>query len=873
MFLIDGSNHAFRVQYALPPMNASDGFPTRALYGFTNLFAKILREHEPDYVVVSFDKGKTFRHEMYDEYKGHRPDMPDDLRMQWPHFPELVEAFGYACIMKPGYEADDVLGTLAKQNASADLKVFLVTGDKDLWQLVDDNIEVLDLQRNREVDTAKVIEEFGVPPDKVVDIKGLAGDSSDNIPGVPGIGPKKASAYIQKYGTVEGVIEHADDVGGKTGQKIKEHAEAARISRQLAIIKTDIDLGVDLEDLRPRGMQEDELRDLFDKWDFGQVARKLLPDKPVLEPETYVGVKTLAQLEQVLADVRQVGRVAIDLETSGGKASESSIQGYGLSTGSRTAFVPLHGRFGVELTHEQGMHALRALCADARVGKIGHGTKHAWHLLRRHDVDLVNIAGDSELADYVLVSHENHGLQAMASRYLGHTLTMVEGLDDLFAGLVSIEEVTRSVGERANIVWVLHDKLTKRMTKGSRTLYEEIELPLLPILANMESLGIRLDKDLFATIEADIEARVALAEKACHDALGRPFNVNSRNELQAVLFDELGLTSGKKVKGGGFSTDASVLEQIEEEHELPGLILAYRKLTKLLSTYVKTLPEYVAADGRIHTTFAQTVAATGRLSSNDPNLQNIPIRTFEGRRLRDGFVPDEGCVFLSADYSQIELRVLAHFVGDGPLVESFKSGNDIHARTASEVFKVAPEDVTIDLRSAAKAINFGLLYGMSAFRLGRDLGISRAEAQHYMDEYFGRMPQVKGWIDDTKNGARKLGYVETLFGRRRLIPQIHSKRFNERSAAEREAVNTPVQGTAADLIKLAMIKVDGALRSEGLGARILLQVHDELLLEVPEAEVEAVQALVIREMMGAADLIVPLAVNTAVGKTWNQAHG
>ena len=868
MFLIDGSNHAFRVQFALPPMHAADGFPTRALYGFTTLFAKLLREHQPDYVAVSFDKGKTFRHERFPEYKGHRPDMPEDLRQQWPHFPELVEGFGYPCVMQAGYEADDVIGTLATRFASDDLQVFLVTGDKDFAQIVNENVVILDLMKDKVFDTEAVIERFGVGPDRIIDLLGLIGDKSDNIPGIQGIGPKKGAQYLQKYGSLEGVLENWKDIGGKTGERVRDSADDARLSKELATIVVDVDLGLELEDLAPKGLQIDALRVMFDRWEFGRVARKLLPEEPVLTPSSFRSVTTSKELAALDAELREEGTFAVDLELD-----DLGLAGVSVSWGpTDVVYVPLRQRFGSKLDHDEALKVLGALLSDKDLGKVLLDSKAAWHALKREGIVLDGIAGDVVLADYVLVSHETHTLESMCDRYLGHALSKAEAVQALFADVITVEEQTKTRGEQVSLVWMLHRKIVDTFDEGTASLYTTIELPLVPVLAEMEHTGIRLDLSTFATIQSDLDARVVELVAKAHEMVGREFNLNSRKELTQILFEELELPVQKKTKTGP-STDASVLEALSEMHELPAIIVEYRKLTKLLSTYVQSLPNFVKEDGRVHSTFNQAVAATGRLSSQDPNLQNIPIRTFEGRRIREAFVPQEGWSFLSADYSQVELRVLAHFVGEGPLCESFRSGADIHARTASELFEIPIGEVTGDHRSAAKAINFGLLYGMSAFRLGRDLGISRTQAQQWMDDYFGRMPQVKDWIEATKASASDKGYVTTLFGRRRMIQAIHSKRFQERAAAEREAVNTPVQGTAADLIKIAMIRVDTALREAGLRARMVLQVHDELLLEVPDEELAKVGPLVKAEMMGAADLAVPLDVNVAVGATWNAAHG
>lgn len=879
LFLVDGSNHAFRVQFALPPQHASDGFPTRVLYGFTLLFQKMMRTYRPDYCVVSFDSGKTFRHETFPDYKGHRPDMPEDMRRQWPWLPKLVEGFGYTCLAREGFEADDVLGTLAKRFAGPDLDVYIVTSDKDFCQLVNEHIFLLDEARGQVVKEADVEPKVGVRPEQVIDMLGLSGDSSDNIPGVPGVGPKTAAKLLADYGDLEGVLAAAaaGKVRGKRGQALVDHAENARISATLATIRTDVDLDVSLEDLAPRGIQEEPLRDLFDRWEFGMVARKLLPEVKVMDASGYHAVTDMEALEALLRDVRAAEEVGVSLRTNSDNPERAELLGVSFAWSQegpegkrvgRQAYVPLMPRNEVTFDVAEARQRVLELLGDPSVRKVGHDLKASMRLCRKLGSELAGIVGDTRLLDYVLTAHRRtHDLDAIAQRHLGHTMAYVPPSEPLL-----LDEVVGFAIEPAHVSFLLHDKLHARLDEGPRHVYEHIELPLMPVLCAMEEHGIKLDQGVLGAIRDDIAARVVEAEKRCHEVAGRPFNVGSPRDVAEVLFDELNLPKSKRTKTG-YSTDSSVLEQLVEHHELPQCILDWRQLQKLESTYLRKLPTWVAADGRIHTTFNQSVAATGRLSSTDPNLQNIPIRTYEGRRIRDAFVAEEGHVLLSCDYSQVELRVLAHFCGDGPLVEWFQRGEDIHRRTASEVFGTPIDEVTSAQRNAAKAINFGLMYGMSAFRLSRDLSISRAEAEKYMEDYFGRIPQVQAWIEETKKACRRDGYVETLFGRRRLIPEIYSKGYADRAAGEREAVNTRVQGTAADIIKLAMISVHEALAAHFPQARLLLQVHDELLLEVPEDQVEAVRDLVVERMMGAADLAVPLVVNSAWGYNWNEAHG
>ncbi|MEZ4239686.1 MAG: DNA polymerase I [Myxococcota bacterium] len=875
LFLVDGSNHAYRVQYALPPQHASDGFPTRTLYGFTQLFQKMMRTYAPDYCVVSFDTGKSFRHEVYEQYKATRKEMPADMRRQWEFLPQLVEAFGYRCINRPGYEADDVIGSLIRRFAGQDdLEIYVVTGDKDFGQLVDEQVKLVDDAKAGQILGPKEIEEkLGVPPHQVVDLLALAGDTSDNIPGVPGIGFKTGAQLLAQWGDLEGILAAAaaGKIKGKRGQMLVEKAEDARVSRDLATIRTDLDLGVTLEDLAPQGIQEEPLRDLFDRWEFLDVANRLLPARVTVDKSGYGVVTSEAELAEVLAEVRAVGRVAVSLRASGARIEDAELLGCAFAWGDKVRYVPLVPRHDVKLDVDRARADVLALLADPAVEKVGFDLKRDLRIARRFEGDLVGVTGDIKLLDYVLVAHRRtHGLAEIAKRHLGHNVRPPEDNEPLM-----LSDLADVGGEPAHLALLLESKLDRRLDEGTRRVYEQIEMPLLPVLASMEQAGIALDLQVMEGIFQDIGERVIAAEKRCHDLLGRPFKVGSPKEVADILFEELGLAKSKRTKTG-YSTDASVLEKLAEDLEdggLPQAILDWRVLQKLESTYLRTLPQFVARDGRIHTTFNQAVAATGRLSSVDPNLQNIPVRTFEGRRIREGFVAAPGHVLMSADYSQVELRVLAHCCGAEALVSSFAGGEDIHVRTASEVWDIEMEDVTSEQRSAAKAINFGLMYGMSAFRLGRDLSIPREDAQQYMDDYFARIPQVSAWIEATRKLCRAQGFVETLYGRRRLIPEIYSRDFSERMAAEREAVNSVVQGTAADIIKIAMIKVHHALTESDLGARLLLQVHDELLVEVPEDRIEPVRALLESEMMGAAELMVPLEVDIGVGRNWKEAKG
>ena len=881
LFLIDGSNHAFRVFHAMPRNMFAGGFPTGALLGFANMLRVLERDHQPDWVVVCFDNGPSFRTEIYPEYKGHRPNMPDELREQWPHFKELVEAWGHSFLNPTGVEADDVIGTLAWDFVSEDVEVVMVTGDKDFYQLVKPGITILDVMKNKVIDREEVIERFGVPPEKVIDVQGLAGDSSDNVPGVPGVGVKTASKYVQKYGSLEDAIANAADIGGKRGKSMEEFAEQARLSRVLVTIKTDCELGLSLDDLEGTERDVKTLRQLFMKWQFRTHLKELQESaaaaKSEIDPSVYRAVTTPEQLDQVLAGIEDARRqqlpLSLDLQADKGDPLSATLTGIGLAWGPKdAAFIPLGPRtegdgtlFGTKrietLELALVLERLGPVLQDPRVRKTGHRLKVAVRLLARHGIELRGIDGDTLLADYLLEpARTNRTLEDLALRYLGHTLKKPEDA-----------EMARDA-EPAHVAWLLDGELLVRLRENNQLgVYHDIELPLVPVLAELEDRGMLVDVEGLRGMSAELAERLVDIEKRIVEVAGHPFKINSPKELQKVLFEELGLEPLKKTKTG-FSTDHATLLHLADQHELPRLIVEWRQLEKLRSTYLDALPEYVADDGRIHTWLNQAVAATGRLSSADPNLQNIPVRTEEGRRIRSFFVAPEGQLLLSCDYSQVELRLLAHFAGEGAFMQAFEAGEDIHRRTAGEMFETPLEEVSGEQRSAAKAINFGIIYGMAAPRLAADLKISRERAQDYIDSYNARYPEVKAYMEGRIEAARDEGHSRTLFGRRRTISHLNSRNFFDRSSSERLAINTPIQGSAADLIKLAMVRVARRLEREAPQARMLLQVHDELLFEVPEADVERVAELVREEMEGVAPLKVPLKVDCGWGKSWAEAH-
>lgn len=836
LLLIDASNHAYRAYHAIQTdMRAPDGFPTRALYGFTRMLLALLREHKPDYAALVFDRGQSFRNALFPDYKGQRPDMPDDLRRQWTELMPLAEATGFRVINEENTEADDIIGTLAVRFASPEVDVKIVSGDKDFCQLVNDHIHILDLLKNQEYGPKEVEERWGVPASKIIDLLSLMGDTSDNVPGIPGVGEKKAAQYLQKFGDMEAVLANHAVIGGKTGQAVAESVEKVRLARILVTIKLDMPTELTLEDLAPKVPDRDALARLLSRYNFKGMMKELGLEPPV-------PVATAGSFAPVAAPTLW-GRSALNTLATTLRKQPVAAHFFG----NELLEVAWQGGCGVVPWDDQARSVLGPALREAAV--VAHDSKALLRRFHEMGLDLGRIAGDPMLADYVLGPDQKHELDDVSQRNLGW----------------------RPKGERgegAQLEWALFQAQGGPIKEQQlERVIEEIELPIVPILCEMEETGIGLDVGALQSLSKELEARIDIRVREIHQLAGEEFNVNSTQKLAEILYDKMGLNPGKKTKFGR-STDAETLEKLE--HPLAEAVLRYRELAKLKNTYVDALPKTVGTDGRVHTTYQQTVAATGRLSSLDPNLQNIPIRTEEGRRIRHCFTARPGHVFLSADYSQIELRVLAHFCEDGPLADAFRRDEDIHRRTASEVFGVMPALVTPDMRRAAKAINFGIVYGMSAFRLANDLGITRGQAQAYIDGYFARQPQVRTYMDSAIHQARQVGYSTTLYGRRRPVSAITASNPMDRGSAERIAINTPIQGTAADLIKLAMTAVHKEIA--GTNARLLLQVHDELLLEVPEGEAPDIARRVKAAMEGVATLRVPLKVDSGIGTTWDTAH-
>jgi len=928
---VDGSNTAFRAFYAIQSdMRSPEGLPTRALFGFTRILLKLIKDHQPTWCAVVFDKGLSFRNELYPDYKGQRPDMPEDLRLQWDELPGLCEDLGLTAIMQRGYEADDIIGTLAVRHTGPEVHVVIVSSDKDFGQLVTDRVHMLDVGKNLMMSPAEIEEKWGVRPDQVIDLLALMGDTSDNVPGVPGVGPKKAAQFLQKYGDLDSVLAHAADIGGKTGQKVAESVEVVQLARKLVTIVTDfpdtaLGLAPGLETLRIRPWDRPALAERLRRYNFKTLVRELGLEEdvaqaraavagegeggteagtqgepgsegppndtaaqittaaagPVIDRSAYRTITSPQDLAWLAAELRRVGRFSYDCETTSLDPTQAALVGMSFCWSADTAvYVPISHDPGPNC--EGALETLLPLLADPALKKTGQNLKYDLEVLRAQGRDLAGIDGDTMLVDYLLDVDRKHNLDELAQRHLGHTMLgfkeVAGPFDDQFQR-VPVDQATAYAAEDAHVAWLLDQALTPGLGTGAGPdplrVYRDIELPLIPVLADMELAGIGVDTGALEELGVELGRRIDLLVADIQAEAGPDFNVNSTQQLAQILFEQRGHKPVKKTaKRTGYSTDSATLEALLGSGDpLPRLILDYRELAKLKSTYVDALPRSVsAADGRIHTSFHQAVAATGRLSSNDPNLQNIPIRTDEGRRIRHCFVARPGHRFVSADYSQVELRVLAHFCGEGPLVEAFREGQDIHRRTAAEIFGVPLEQVRPEQRRAAKAINFGIVYGMSAFRLARELDIGRAEAKAWIDGYFDRYPQVRTYMERAVQEGTSRGYAETLTGRRRFLRGLDSSNFNERGAAERIAINTPVQGSAADLIKLAMIKVHARLGAELPQARLLLQVHDELLVECPEDQVAAVQAAVVEEMEGAYPLAVPLVADVGAGFNWDEAH-
>jgi len=886
VYLVDGSSYIYRAYYAIRHLSNSKGEATNAVFGFTNMLLSLVRDEKPDHLAVVFDaRGPTFRKELYPDYKANRSAMPEDLIPQVPLIKQVVKAFNMPALEQTGYEADDIIATLAKRYAAQGLEVTVVTGDKDLMQIVGERIRLLDTMKGKHSGRAEVVERFGVPPEQVLEVLGLAGDTSDNIPGVPGIGEKTASSLIQEFGSIENLLRNIDRVKGQKRQEnLREYGEQARLSRKLAELVYDVTLDVTLDDLALEKPDHAALTELFKQLEF----HKLLQEYSVSvqeqsSGENYQTVLSEAELDELIDSLKRAGRFALDTETTSLIAVQAELVGLSFAVESGHGwYLPVGHRYlGVpeQLPLELVLNKLRPLLEDPQIEKIGQNIKYDALVLRNAGIELAGVVVDTMILSYIThPAAKSHGLDALAADHLNHRMIPYDemtgtGKNRICFSEVEVEKATVYAAEDADITWRLAEKLLPQLpAEQPERLFYDVEMPLVEVLTRMEWRGVRIDAGFLGQLSGEMAIKMENLEQEIHRLAGGPFNINSPKQLGEILFEKLHLPKGKKTKTG-WSTNVEVLTDLAEQHEIAAKILDYRSLNKLKGTYSDALPKLInPASGRLHTSFNQAITATGRLSSSDPNLQNIPIRTAEGRRIREAFLPKEGWTLLSADYSQVELRVMAHMADVPALKESFAAGEDIHKRTASEIFTVFPEMVSDEMRRQAKTINFGVLYGMGAFSLGKDLGISRKEAQEFIDHYFERYPEVHDYLEAKKAEAREHQYVTTILGRRCAIPEINSSNGAIRSYAERNAINYPIQGSAADIIKVAMVNIDRRLREGNLQTRMLLQVHDELVFEVPPEELERVEELVREDMENAVPLDLPLKVDIGTGRNWAEAH-
>lgn len=927
LVLVDGSSYLYRAYHALPPLMTRTGQPTGAIKGVVNMLRSLLKQVHPSHVAVIFDApGKTFRDDIFPEYKAHRPPMPDDMRAQIAPLHALVKALGLPLICEPGVEADDVIGTLAQQGAAAGWPVLVSTGDKDIAQLVNSQITLVNTMTSVVMDEAGVLNKFGVRPDQIIDYLMLVGDSSDGIPGVPGVGPKTAVKWLTQYDSLPNIEAHADEIKGKVGENFRAHMAMLEMTRALVTIKCDVTLSVTPEQLALSAPDTVVLRELYEQLEFRSWANELAaspigaaapgatswsqrssdepqrpayspafaltsgasaePEKPAALPmaeTTTVVVSTEPELAALIAALSTVDNFAFDTETTSLDYMQAQIVGLSFAIKPGHAwYVPVAHSYAdapAQLSREQVLQALKPLLEAAKPGKLMQHAKYDMHVLANHGIDLQGVVFDTMLASYVLdATATRHNLGDLAKYYLGRDSISFEaiagkGVKQVSFDQIHIEQAAPYAGEDADLTLQLATLLATELAKipALDTLLRELELPTQRVLQQMERFGTRIDPAPLKLQSLTLASRLHWLEQQAYEIAGEEFNLGSPKQLGLILFEKLGIPGGKKTATGQYSTAEDVLEQLD--HDLPRLLLEHRSLSKLKSTYTDKLPEMIQpSTGRVHTSYHQAVASTGRLSSSDPNLQNIPIRTEEGRRIRQAFVASPGYVLMAADYSQIELRIMAHLSGDEGLLRAFREGIDVHRATAAEVLGIAVEDVTHEQRRAAKAVNFGLIYGMSAFGLAKQLNISRADAQDYIGRYFARYPGVQDYMERTREQAAKHGYVETLYGRRLMLKEINSSKAVMRQAAERAAINAPMQGTAADIVKRAMLLVQAALATEGCDAKLIMQVHDELVLEVREAQVGKVTALLHREMPAAGDLAVPLEVQIGVGNNWDEAH-
>jgi DNA polymerase-1 len=906
LLLVDGSSYLYRAFHAIRDLSNSRGEPTNAIYGVLNMLRRLHKDVPAEYSACIFDaKGKTFRDDLYAEYKANRPPMPDELASQIGPLKEAIVAMGWPLLEVGGVEADDVIGTLARQAEQAGLRVVISTGDKDITQLVSAQITLVNTMSNEILDIAGVEKKFGVPPERIIDYLTLIGDSVDNVPGVPKVGPKTAVKWLTQFGTLDNIVKNAPDIGGAVGQNLRDSLDWLPQARALLTIKCDVELPVQIPDLAPQPQDPAKLAELYDRFEFKTWRRELQDagsgiedqgdpeSQPVLAPSApvapqyerhYETVTTMEALQKWLSRIEAAPLTAVDTETTSLDAMAAELVGISLSVEpGHAAYIPLgHVYAGApeQLSRDVVLATLKPWLENPQRAKLGQHIKYDMHVFANYGVQLAGVLHDTLLESYVLESHQRHDMDSMAMRILSVKTISYDDVTGKGAKRIGFEQVSVELAgeyaaEDADITLQLHQALHPRIAADQKLnhIYADIEMPAMPVLYAMERNGVLIDSKLLTELSAEFGAKMIDIEKRAHEQAGQPFNLSSPKQIQEILFDKQGLKPVKKTPGGAPSTDEESLAELALDHPLPKLILEYRGMAKLKSTYTDKLPVMVNRNtGRVHTSYGQATAVTGRLASTDPNLQNIPIRTAEGRRIREAFIAPPGSHIVSADYSQIELRIMAHISRDESLLKAFAAGEDIHRATAAEIFSLTPQTVHNEQRRYAKVINFGLIYGMSAFGLARQLDIERSAAQQYMDRYFQRYPGVAEYMRVTREQAREQGYVETVFGRRLWLPEIRGSNAARRQGAERAAINAPMQGTAADLIKLAMTAVQHWLVEEKLASKLIMQVHDELVLEVPDAELDTIKTGLARLMAGVAQLAVPLLVEIGTGPNWDKAH-
>lgn len=890
LILVDGSSYLYRAFHALPALANSKGMPTGAVYGVVNMLKRLLAEYQPQHMAVIFDaKGKTFRDEIYAAYKATRQEMPNELVQQIEPIHQIIRAMGIPLVVIEGVEADDVIGTLAKRATSDNIHTIISTGDKDLAQLVNNNVELINTMTNTLLDVAGVKEKFGVPPERIIDYLTLVGDTSDNIPGVPQVGPKTAAKWLQEYGSLENIIANANKISGKVGENLRHSLPQIPLTQSLVTIKCDVDLPIPFSNLQIKSADKKQLIDLYKEMEFkswlGELLEETKAQTNAEKYSTYLIIESEDIFNDYVTQLTQAEIIAVDTETTSLDYMRAKLVGISFAiTSKKAVYIPFGHDYvdaPKQLSKEFVLEKLKPILENPNIKKIGQNIKYDIEVLANAGIQLQGIAYDTMLESYILdSSSNNHDMDSLALKYLGHrTITFEElagkGSKQLTFNQIDVQKAGIYAAEDADITLCLHQTLWPRVNAeaGLKYIFEKIEMPLVPVLAHMERAGVLIDPKKLETQGKELQKRLLELEQEAYQLAGQMFNINSPKQLQEILFQKLQLPVLQKTPTGQASTADAVLQELALDFALPRIIIEYRSLAKLISTYTSRLVEQMNPDTlRIHTSYNQTGTATGRLSSSEPNLQNIPVRMAEGRRIRQAFIAPKGCKIISADYSQIELRLMAHISEDPNLLNAFAHNLDIHKATAAEVWGVPIDQVTQEMRRNAKAINFGLIYGMSAFGLTRQLGIDRQSAQDYIDRYFARYPNVKAYMDNTRKQAKEKGYVETLWGRRLYLPDINASQIPRQKAAERAAINAPLQGSAADIIKLAMIQIDRWLREEKINAKMIMQVHDELVFEASENEITEIIEGIRRHMTEVVKLHVPLLVAIGAGDNWDDAN-